>query len=75
MRITAERVALDVKEIIDDYWEGNLTEMEASQAIQRIMSDPKKRIKVKRAEEYTSVFKSRMGIRRLETFEALYKDL
>lgn len=75
MGISAERVVSTIKEIIDEYWKGNMSEAEASQEIQRIMLDPKKRIKVKRAEQYTAVFKSRMGKKRLETFEALYKDL
>lgn len=69
--MTANRVAKEVRKIIDDYWLGKLTVEQAKRLIDEIMVDPELHLKVQRGEEFTSVFKSVMGVRRLKEFERI----
>lgn len=67
----AATVAKEIKEIIDKYWRGQMAESEAKDGILKIISNPDNRIRVKRGENYTGVFKNIMGKRRIEEFESL----
>lgn len=67
----ANKVAKKIKEIIDKYWKGQITEAEAREILLKIISDPDNRVRVKRGENYTGVFKNVMGKRRIEEFESL----
>lgn len=69
----ANKVAKKIKGIIDSYWKGEISEKEATQILTQIMSDSDIRIRVKRGENYTGVFKNIMGKRRIEEFESLCK--
>lgn len=68
----ANKVAKKMRDVIDSYWKGEIDEKQASEVISTIMSDSDNRIKVMRGENYTGVFKSIMGKRRIEEFESLY---
>lgn len=69
--MTANKVAKEIRAIIDDYWIGNLTVEQVQKSINIFMVNPKLHLKIQRGEEFTSVFKSVMGVRRLKEFERI----
>ena len=73
MSLTANRVSKEVRKIIDDFWSGRCTRDEAKKKIEKIMDDPKLRIKIMRGENYTSVFENILGKKRIAEFEGLTK--
>lgn len=73
MGLTANRVAKEVRKIIDEFWSGRCTRDEAKKMLKKIMDDPELRIKIKRGENYTSVFENILGKKRIAEFESLTK--
>lgn len=71
MKRNANKVAKEVRDIIDNYWLGRLSEDQTRKKLLMYMDDPDLHLKIQRAEEYTGVFKNVMGIRRLEEFKRL----
>lgn len=69
--MTANRVAKEIRTIIDDYWLGKLTDWQAKKSISAFMVNPELHLKIQRGNEFTSVFKSVMGVRRLKEFERI----
>lgn len=67
--MSANRIAKEIKSIIDDYWLGKLTIEEVRDGINRFMDDPKLHLKIQRGENFTGAFKSVMGKKRLEEFK------
>lgn len=70
-RVNANKVAKQVRGIIDDYWVTKISADEAKSQLNAIMSNPDLRIKIKRGNNYTGVFENIMGKRRIEEFETL----
>lgn len=70
---TANKVAKEVKKIIDEFWSGRCTKDEAIKRIKKIMDDPDQRIKIMRGEKYTGVFENILGKKRIAEFEELTK--
>ena len=71
MKKSANKVAKEVRDIIDDFWASRLTKSQAQEKLYVYMDDPDLHLKIQRAEEYTGVFKNVMGIRRLNEFKRL----
>lgn len=70
-RINANKVAKQVRDVIDNYWVAKISAAEAKTQLNSIMNNPELRIKIKRGNNYTGVFENIMGKRRIEEFEAL----
>jgi len=66
-------VANKIKTIVDNYWANEISKGDAEKIIKEMMEDRECRIKVYRGEDQTAVFKKIMGVRRLSTFDELYK--
>ena len=73
MGFSANKVAKDVKKIIDEFWSGKCEKEEATKRIKGILDDPERRIKVMRGENYTGVFENVLGKKRIAEFEELMK--
>ena len=71
--MSANRVAKEIRGIIDDYWLGKLNIEQARESINRFMDDPEMHLKIQRGENFTGAFKSVMGKKRLEEFERVMK--
>ena len=67
----SNRVAKTVAGIIDDFWASKISRDDATNKLKEIVVNPDNRVKIKRGDEYTGVFKNIMGIRRINTFEQL----
>lgn len=74
MRKSANKVAREVRDIIDDFWANRLSKEQAQEKLHVYMDDPELHLKIQRAEEYTGVFKNVMGIRRLNEFKRLLSE-
>lgn len=66
--MSANRLAKEVRKIIDDYWLNNLTVEQARDGINHFMDDPRLRLKIMRGGTFTGAFKSVLGKKRLEEF-------
>lgn len=69
--INANKVAKQVRDVIDNYWVAKISVTEAKTQLNSIMNNPELRIKIKRGNNYTGVFENIMGKRRIEEFENL----
>lgn len=67
--MTANKVAKLVVSIIDGYWRKEITYEKAKKRIEETMNNPDMLIKIKRGENYTGVFNSIMGKKRIQEFE------
>ena len=67
--MSANRVAKEIRKIIDDYWLGKLTIAQVRDGINHFMDDPQLHLKIQRGENFTGAFKSVMGKKRLEEFQ------
>lgn len=72
--MTANRVAKEIRAIIDDYWLGKLTDLQVKKSISEFMDDSELHLKIQRGNEFTSVFKSVLGVRRLKEFERIISN-
>lgn len=71
--MSANRVAKEIREIIDNYWLNKLTIEQARDGINRFMDDPKMHLQIQRGEVFTGAFKSVLGKKRLEEFNRIMK--
>lgn len=70
---SANKIAKDIRGIIDAYWANQISESEARKKINEYLEDPDIRLKVMRREEYTGTFKSILRENRLQVFADLMK--
>lgn len=70
----ARDLAIFIRDIIDDNWTNKLSDEQARKTINEALSVPKNLLKVKRADEYTVVFQTVVGKRRMERFEKLMNN-
>ena len=70
---SANKIAKDIRDVIDAYWADQISKDEARARISEYMNNPELRIKIMRRETYTGTFESVMRPKRLETFKELIK--
>lgn len=70
---SANKVAKEIRKIIDLYWANQISETEARKKINEYLEDPNIRLKVMRREEYTGTFVSILREKRLQVFSDLMK--
>lgn len=70
---SANKIAKDIRSIIDAYWANQISESEARKKINEYLEDPDIRLKVMRRDEYTGTFKSILREKRLQVFADLIK--
>ena len=70
---TAKSVADVIKKIINDNWAKDISDEEAKNMIDKILSDKENFTKVFRGDEMVKVFEKTMGDRRLKKFNELRK--
>lgn len=68
---SANKIAKDIRGIIDAYWASQISEEEARKKINLFLENPEIRIKIMRRENYTGTFKSIMRENRLQAFTEL----
>lgn len=71
-KMTGASISIVIKSIIDDYLDESLSEDEARQKIEEVLSSQENRLKIRKRGEYTATFKSKMGVERLNVFGRLY---
>lgn len=67
----ANKVAKEVKNVIEAYWERKYDSEEAAFKLKEITDNPDNYKRIKRGDTYTGVFKNIMGERRISEFEKL----
>ena len=70
---SANKIAKEIRSIIDAYWANQISEEEARKKINVFLEDPDMRIKIMRRESYTGTFVSILREKRLHAFADLTK--
>lgn len=71
-KMTGLAISRQIKSIVDDWLDEAITDSEASQRIENILSTRENRLKIRKAGKYTPTFTNQMGVSRLEAFGRLY---
>jgi uncharacterized protein (TIGR04540 family) len=71
--MSSKEIATAIKNIIDDYWAGEIAKEAASKKIETLLEARNNRVKIIRGEEKTAGFKRILGVKRLITFDELYR--
>ena len=71
-KMTGQKITAYIKSVIDDRLDEGITDSEASQKIQEVLSTRENRLKICKAGKYTSTFLTGMGLQRMEIFNRLY---
>ena len=70
---SANKIAKEIRSIIDAYWANQISEEEARKKINVFLEDSDMRIKIMRRESYTGTFVSILREKRLQAFADLTK--